>query len=222
MESNSIHLKKISFLAIKSGALLLLAACGAPVADQSELDITVTARDPNYNFAAVKTYTLPTTVVMIQDPNSTTTPTIDTSTNDFVITQVANHFNSAGYQRLTDSSGPKPDFFVQVSGMRTTSTDVYYSAWSGYWGGYYAPWYGGLSVGYAPVPYSYVITSTLGSIIVNMTNPNQPDPSTQKIPSQWVAVLNGLLDGSSTPEIQSRIETGLNEAFNQAPYLKAG
>jgi len=221
MQNQSNLFFKSSYLVLGTLGSIILSSCGVPDATQAELDITVTARDPNYKFSQVKTYTLPNTVVVIQDPEATTAKTITSSLNDFAINQVASHFNTAGYQRLTDTNGPKPDFFVEVSVMQTTHTDVYYSSWTSYWGGYYAPWYGA-GFAYAPVAYPYVINSTLGSLIVNMTNPNQPDATTQKIPTQWVAVVNGAVDGSVETQVQARIESGLNEAFNQSPYLKAG
>lgn len=221
MQSWSTCLKITCLATLNLFSVILLSSCGVPNPTQSELDLTVTARDQSFNFNAVRTYALPDTVVIVQDANGSTPPTISSSLNDFVINQVAAHFNSAGYQRLTNPMGSKPNFFVEVSVMNTTQTDVYYSSWSTYWGSYYAPWYGA-GFAYAPVPYSYVINSTIGSLIVNMTNPNQPDPTTQKIPTEWVAVINGAIDGTNEQQIQSRIESGLNEAFNQSPYLKAG
>jgi hypothetical protein len=221
MRCKLTEFRKSFLTSIEIVGSILLFSCGVPTPSQSELDVTLTANDPSYSFSAAKTYTLPSTVVSIQDSNSTNTITISQSLNDFVINQVATQFNNAGYHRLTDSSGPKPDFFVDVSVMQTTNTEVYYSSWSTYWGSYYAPWYT-LGVGYAPVPYGYVVSSTLGSLIVNMTNPNQTNTSTQKIPSVWVAVLNGVVDGSSQSQIESRIQSGLSEAFSQSPYLKSG
>src|SRR4051794_30693293 len=114
MRNRAICLKNTCFVILNIFVGIFISSCGVPTPTQSELDLTVTARDPNYNFSAVKTYILPNTVAIIQGAD-TTTPTISSSLNDFTINQVATLFNTAGYQRLTNPSGPKPDFSVEVS-----------------------------------------------------------------------------------------------------------
>jgi hypothetical protein len=203
-------------------ALLTLCACGSgePLANT---DLTLTARDPAFNFSTVTTYALPSTVQVVSDsstpPSSTT---ISAANQTFILSQVASHMSALGLTQLTNTSGPKPSVFVDVAVMQTVNTDVYYTGWYGYWGTYYAPWYGASFAGYAPYGYPYVVQTTLGSLIVNWTDPNNPNTSTGKIPSPWVAVLNGAVTGGSDAAVQARVQSGLDEAFSQSPYLVKG
>jgi hypothetical protein len=202
---------------------LAFSACGAgtPLADT---DLTLTARDPNFNFATATTYALPATVQVVSDSSTPSgATTIPASLSTFILDQVRTNFNAIGYTELTNTSGPKPSVFVQCAVMQTTHTDVYYTGWAGYWGTYYAPWYGaGFTTGYAPYAVPYVVQTTLGSLIVNMTDPNHPDPTTGTIPSPWVAVLNSAVGTGNTSDIETRIQNGLAEAFAQSPYLAKG
>jgi len=79
------------------------------------------------------------------------------------------------------------------------------------WG--YGPGWGG---GY---PYVPVVTSyTTGTLIIDMIDPNNPNTSEEIIPIIWSAFLNGLVTGSEA-SIQTRVTNGINQAFDQSPYL---
>lgn len=207
--------------------VLLLAAslpgCGVDSDDAAEdFDTVVTARVPEFAFEQVTTYVLADKVAVIQDPeNPDANATIDTSREALILQTTAQQMDARGYQRLTDpGAGADPDVFLQVSAMATTNTTVYYSYWYPYWGTYYAPWYGSTySAGYAPYASPVVTSVNIGTVVIDMTNPNQPDTANQKIPSIWVGVLSGILDGD-VPNLNQRITDGIQQAFNQSPYLR--
>ncbi len=199
-------------------SIILLSGCGsgAPTTVE-ELDLVVTAFQPEFAFASATTYLLPDKVVVITDPG-TTAEEVDPAVSQHVLEQVGAQLNSRGYVALESGSETPPDLFVEVSKMTTVNADVYYTYWPSYWSAYYAPYYG-YGVGWAATSYPYVSTSAFGSLIINVTNPNQPNTEEMKIPSVWAAVLNGIVDESAPTEIQRRVDNGVSQAFVQSPYF---
>jgi hypothetical protein len=201
--------------------LLALSGCGTEAPPTNEqLDLVVTAREPAFQFTQPQTYALPDKVVVISDPADTSQPAqeVDPALSQHTLDLIKSEMNSRGYAPV--ASGAKPDLFVEVSKMNTVSAEYYYSYWPTYYGSYYGTYYGGAyGTGWAPVAYPYVSTSTVGSLVINITNPNQPNTAEQKIPTVWVAVLNGVIDSAGVPEIQLRIDSGIKQAFAQSPYL---
>ncbi|MFL5813585.1 MAG: DUF4136 domain-containing protein [Bdellovibrionia bacterium] len=202
-------------------ANLLLVACGtdAPTS-QDQLDVVATSYQPNYRFQDAQTYALPSQVAVISDAGSTA-QTLDPALSQNVLQSIRNQLNSRGYTEDTSNSqSSPPSIFVEVSKMNTTTTQVYYDYWYGYYGGYYAPYYGSAyGVGWAPVTVPYVIEATVGSLIINVTDPNHPDQGDKKIPSVWASVINGVIDNSSQADIQQRVDAGIQQAFAQSPYF---
>ncbi len=200
--------------------VLLLCACGTGAPENSEqLDLVVTSYKPDFAFKQVSTYAMPDKVVVISDPGTTPTQ-VDPALSQDVLNQISSQLNSLGYVPVATGGNAKPDLFVEVSQMTTVNTQVYYSYWPTYWGSYYAPYYGGAyGVGWSSTSYPYVTTATLGSLIINVTDPNHPDPATQKIPSVWAAVLNGVVDNATTADIERRVNAGIQQAFAQSPYF---
>ena len=223
---------------------LFIIGCTGGAQPPSNPDIVATASQQAFDFGAAKTYFLPPDVIEITDsPPASASPTpapsatppaaiaakvpgsikpaaIDQATKDLILNTIVSNLTARGFVRLTDQAGPKPDFFVQASAMRTTSTTVYYTYWYPYWGTYYDPWYGGYS-GYAPYAVPYIENTTVGAVIVEFTNPNSPDSAAQKIPSIWAGVVSGVLDGSAQPEVNQRITDGINQAFEQSPQIRS-
>jgi hypothetical protein len=44
-------------------------------------------------------------------------------------------------------------------------------------------------------------------------------PQVDNVPVQWTGIFNGMLEGSN-PEIIARVQTAIDKAFAQSPYLK--
>lgn len=208
---------------------MCVVGCGSGAEPPDNPDVVATVSAQSFPFSTAKTFVLPNNVAEITDQGAqavsltpTQQTTLDPGTEALILNEIATQLTARGYVQLTDPVGPKPDIFVQASVMRTTSTDVYYTSWYGYWGGYYDPWYSGYySAGWAPYSVPYVVTSTLGSLIIEFTDPNNPEPSAQKIPSVWVGVVTGAVDGASTTEVQSRVKSGIDQAFAQSPYIRS-
>jgi hypothetical protein len=92
-----------------------------------------------------------------------------------------------------------------------STTTVFYSYWYDWWYGGYGGWYGW----YYP-PYYTVSSYTTGSLIITMSDPNI-ESAIDRTPTIWIGAMNGLLTGGSDV---NRAVAGINQAFNQSPYLK--
>jgi hypothetical protein len=205
--------------------ILLLVSCNPQGAETVEdLDIVGTAFSKNFNFSAVKTYYMPNEVLTIVDSSDQNSNVLlNTSFNQAILNQIVTNLNTLGYIRLdTISTTQRPDVFVQVAALATTNTNIYYDQWWDYWGNYYSPYYPSYGYGYGsgfyPYPRLYASSYTTGTLIIEMTDPNNPNVNTNRIPSVWVASFQGLLSGSAN-SFQTRMEYGINQAFKQSPYL---
>jgi hypothetical protein len=60
----------------------------------------------------------------------------------------------------------------------------------------------------------------VGTIVVDMWDPRRVDIGAEEgvIPVVWVAVMRGLLEGSSA-DAPARINQAIDRAFDQSPYL---
>jgi len=200
---------------------LMLVACGTDApSTQEQLDLVVTTYQPDYQFQQATTFVLPDKVVVISDPG-TTPEEVDPALSQFVLDDIKGQLTARGYTLLPTDSTEEPSLFVEVSKMTTITTQVYYDYWYSYYGAYYAPYYGSTyGVGWAPVPVPYVTSATLGSLLINVTDPNNPNSAEQTIPTVWAAILNGVIDGASQAAIQQRLDVGIQQGFDQSPYFK--
>jgi uncharacterized sodium:solute symporter family permease YidK len=54
--------------------------------------------------------------------------------------------------------------------------------------------------------------------MIQMAYPDGADLVNQTIPVVWTGLLNGLLDGT-TASTQNRIVSGIDQCFEQSPYI---
>jgi hypothetical protein len=209
---------------------LAITGCGAPSVDNpADLDVVVTIpNNGSFDFKQARTYALPTTIPLIKTSNAEAEPVEEALNADLqavILDTTKQQMSALGYRLIpAEDTEEKPDVFLEISALATTQVDVYYSSWYSTWGAYYAPWYGGtIGVGWAPYAVPYITTSQYGSVIMNMTNPNAPDPTTQTIPTLWAASVAGLIANQTvTQTAKDRIVNGINQAFAQSPYLNNG
>jgi hypothetical protein len=184
--------------------------------DTTNLDVVSTFYDNGYSFSNVNSYFLADSVVHDSQ--------ISNNYDDQILTKVESELNALGWTRLYPGGNDTADVTVLISALSTTTTVAYYNDWYSYWGWYggwgYYPSYGygaGWSWYYPYYPtYSYY-SYTTGTIIITLTDPRTGNTAEQKLPVQWLCVINGLLDGVN---VSSRINTTIDQAFTQSPYLR--
>lgn len=202
-----------------------------------ELDVTFTYYDTNYNFQQNTTYAIRDSVGLISDylSNSEIANFYKPGGgSDEIRALVRSNMNAMGY---TEVSGTVNfDLGVNLVVGAVENTEYYYSWWYGYygyygwyWGGWYPyygyPWY--------PVSYTYQKGALLMEIVDgaslrayriwadDKTQGEIENADPDEVPDinfVWQSLMSGIA-GSEKSYNKERAERGINEAFEQSPYL---
>jgi hypothetical protein len=191
--------------------VLLLAGCYPDGPDYvQDIDVVYTVYDQQYDFASKNTFALPDQIVTnvdIQDGDTVfeyLSPVYATS----ILQTIQSNMESYGWTKVDISE--HPDVLLMPAGL--SSTTYFYSYWYDWWYGGYYGWYGW----YYP-PYYTVSSYTTGTLLIVASDPNDAKSSPiNRSPALWIAAANGLLTYSYDI---SRVNTGINQAFSQSPYL---
>jgi hypothetical protein len=187
----------------------------------SDLDLTVTDYDADYNFGAQKSYWMADTVEYITNIED---DEIDKDLVEALLSKVASNLEGRGYQRLSDDDIDNADFAITVSVIASKNSGVGWVpgppiypgwGWGPGWGGYYPPYWGGY--------YSYSYTT--GSVIINWWDPQEaPAPTSiadeDQQPIHWLATFNGLVS-SSEDNNATRVGASIDQAFAQSTYIQS-
>ena len=205
--------------AIGVALLLILAGCYPKGPEYySDLDLTVTDYDPDYNFGDQKSYWIADTVRYITNIDDND---IDPGDVQLLLAQVRDNLEARDYERVPVTSPELADFALVVTVIATRSVSIGWipgpPCWPGYWGcgpGWYPPYWGGY----------YASSTTTGSVIIDWYDPQSPpvDPGdgSEQQPTHWVSTFSGLVS-SSRDNNASRIEFSIDQAFKQSPYIQS-
>ena len=208
---------------------LVVACYPGSIENVQETDVVVTRRDTSANFASFLLYAMPDTVVQIND---TAEGSVELSHefDGLMIATVEQNMAALGYVRVDIPDDPNdlpqdsvPDLLVLVTMVGVdNSYYVWYPGWGywdwwpgwGYWPGYGPGW------GWGYPGYVGRVTYETGTVFVDMIDPNDPTPGVEppEIPVVWTGALRGILSGGAATAA-TRIVNGLNQAFDQSPYL---
>lgn len=201
--------------------LPVLSGCYPEGAEYTEdLDLVYTNYSNQFDFASRKTYSIPDSVIKItgdvfNDPDGDGKPTFLSATYAVpIIAQIKKDMAANGWT-LVDKNA-NPDVVILTSSMTTTNIYYYYDWW--YWDWWYPGWYdwGWYYPGYY-YP-AYVSGYRSGSVFFQMVD-HKATLTADNVPVVWSAIINGLAEGSTT-DITTRIQTSIDKAFAQSPYLK--
>jgi hypothetical protein len=222
MNKNFLTLSKISVMAlIMTG---LFACYPDETVTYSDLDIVVTAHDADFNFTNVKTYYLYDSVIHLKDTlNPENNVDLSRQFDQNILDMVRQNMANYGYLLESDPEGNAPDLIFTVKAMGTRNYFAYsYYPWyywdwgwgwyyksADYWYPYYPPYWGG----------TYITSYEVGTLIFGLYDVRNATAATDSIPVVWNADINGLL-GSTAATLERRLEYGINQAFEQSPYLK--
>lgn len=204
-------MKKFIWGAILSLPILMYSCYPQGAETVSDTNLVLTVYDEDFDFATNRTYYLYDTVVYLD-----TTATRSTITDQAIKSSIISNFESIGYTRAMTINDPSDVNIVVMAAISTSSVTGYYAGYGGWYGGYWGYWgYGGYYPGYYPIPYSYDI----GTVFIDAFDSQNLDPDGTLMPAiVWTVAMNGLLS-SSTASTTSRIQTVINQAFDQSPYL---
>ncbi len=106
------------------------------------------------------------------------------------------------------------DLLLLPASWETTTVTVWYDYWYWWYGGYYPGWgWGGYYPYYPPVS---VTSYTTGTLMMNLIDKTEVGANGNPV-TQWNAIINGVLTYTYDA---SRINTGIDKAFDQSPYLQ--
>ena len=211
----------------------------------NDYDITLTNYDTEFDFKPYETFAIRDSVLLISDYLTEAQMAkfyLPSGGSQKILTKLSTELTALGYTKVAASGDVEPDFLINPTATFMQQTDYYYSpgwwwGYPGYWGYgyyksqkstdyYYYPWYPSWGNSYS---YSYE-TATL---IIEMLdaksvkdyldwveeNPDGDHSDAPQIELNWNAHVSGIAS-SSGDHNESRIEKGIEEAFNQSPYLK--
>ena len=196
--------KWISFLFIT----VALASCYPEKERTTEdFDLIGTRFAEQVDFNTYKTYTLRDSVETIYD-TAQDKPEYSVETTNLILSTIKTNLMNNGWVEAT--AGETPDVYIESSiwGDKIKGA-AYYPGWN-YYGymGWSNPEWGTPSLG---VSYYSFTTETIMMYMIDVKNyPN--DDSAPVI--MWAGGLNGVLAATNP-----KIETAINQAFSQSPYL---
>ncbi len=210
--------------AAAAGALIVtLAACyPGEITNVADTDIVLTVHNES-DFTRFSTYAMPDTVINVcensDDPECENALDIDHSYDAQILAQIAARMQGYGYQRIPIDQVDEnnlPDLFmlVTVSATERTAASVWWPWWG--WGGWWPGWGPGWGPGY---PVVSVTRWNQGSLEMTLIDPTDTDPDQQVFNVQWDGTLSGVLSRSNGPIDTNRIDRGIQQAFDQSPYL---
>jgi hypothetical protein len=195
-------MKKSVFYLI--GIIFLMVSCYPGEIDSyDELDLVYTNYDDTYDFASKGTYAMPDKIVKVtgnlaegQEPEFVQEPY-----NTEILAMIKGQMSDLGWTEVADKETAD---MVLLPAVWSNTTVVY---WYDYWCWYYYyycgwGWY-----------YPTYTTYTQGTMVMTLI-PNG-EASIEPV-NVWVAALNGLVSGTYNV---SRISNGIDQAFEQSPYL---
>jgi len=207
---------RFSSIPLFLGAVLFLSSCypGGPTSS-SERDLVTTIFDQNADFQAKRTYAMPDEVLRKEGSEE-----VSDEFDNLILADVARNMAQMGYTREMNTEANGADVVLLVS-IATQTNYVAWTSWPwwggwGGWGGW--GWWGGWGPGWG-VGYPGVSVSSyeVGSVFIDMYDPNKRDVENEVVPVIWAAGLNGLVSSGGDG---SRITEGINQAYTQSSYLR--
>ena len=186
-----------------------------------DLDLVYTNYYKDFDFASKKTYAISDSVIKITgdaftDPDGDGKPSfVAPATAAAIVNQIKQ--NMANYGWTLVNKNANPDVIILNSTMTTTNIYYYYDWW--YWGWYYPGYYPGWGWYYPGYWYPpYVTGYRSGSVFTQMVD-HKAAAGADNVPVVWSMIINGLNEGG-TANVTSRVQTSIDKAFAQSPYLK--
>jgi hypothetical protein len=195
---------------------LLLFGCYPNGPDYAEeLDVVLTYHNADYTFGAKTTYAMPNKIVKITGnlQEGDAPSFIPDATAALILSRIEENMTALGYQRVDIAAG-SADLLLLPASWETTTISFWYDYWYWWWGSYYPGWgWGGYYPYYPPV---YVTSYTTGTLIMNLMDKTVLGANGNPV-LQWTGAINGVMTYTYDA---SRVNTAIDKAFDQSPYLK--
>ncbi|WP_430813268.1 DUF4136 domain-containing protein [Carboxylicivirga sp. RSCT41] len=203
---------KLNFLLATALAFTVYACYPGGAEYVDELDTSISKFDPDYDFDNLsgETYALPEEILHIKDGDEVEDP--DRVHDADILAQVTRELQALG---MTEAVGDTT-LAVAIVIIEQNNSGAAWIPGGGWWGGWY-PWYPGWGWGgyypWYPVYYNF----KTGSVVIEMADYQNKNLEEETVPLVYTGVLDGLIQGSQD-YASFRIERGIDELFNQAPF----
>lgn len=209
-------MKRKILITIGFFSALLIAGCYPDGPDYvEELDVVLTRHNDTYEFGTKTTYAMPDNIVKITGnlEEGEAPAFLPDESAAMILSKIEENMTALGYERVSlESEGA--DLLLLPASWETTTITVWYDYWYWWYGGYYPGWgWGGYYPYYPPVSVS---SYTTGTLMMNLIDKTEVGANGNPV-TQWNAIINGVLTYTYDA---SRINYGIDKAFDQSPYLK--
>jgi len=195
---------------------LLLAGCYPDGPDYAEeLDVVLTYHNDTYEFGTKTTYSMPDKIVKITGnlQEGDEPVFVPDATAALILSRIVQNMDALGYDRVNLGS-EDTDLLLLPASWETTTISYWYDYWGWWYGGYYPGWgWGGYYPYYPPVN---VTSYTTGTLMMNLLDKTELGTNGNPV-LQWAGAINGVLTNTYDA---NRVNTAIDKAFNQSPYLK--
>ena len=209
-------MKKIFF--ISTLVLLAIACQKEPYPQDGDNEYLVyTAPDKDVDFKDFVTFDIPDSLLVI---GQSAKPEYSQSQNALALIQAfRTNMEKLGY--IYTPSNPDADLGIQLAYMIKTERYVQYYDdpywwldYPGYWSpGYWGDWYGYY------YPYRMVYTYSTNALVADMVDLSSEQGSGKALKVVWSTYIGGPASPSVNYDVK-RMESSINQAFAQSPYLK--
>jgi hypothetical protein len=203
-----------------------------------ELDVTLTFYDTTYSFMGASTFAVRDSVGLLSDYLSDAEIAafyMPGGGNDQIKNAVRGQLTALGYTEVSDDENY--DLGVNLVIAAVENTEYYYYGWwygyYGYYGWYYGGWYPYYGYPWYPVSYTYQKGTLLMELATGesireyrvwaegKTQAEIENADPDEVPDinfVWQGMISGVA-GSEKAYNKERTERGIEEAFDQSPYL---
>lgn len=205
---------------------LALAGCSPDSLSATDSDVVITVRDLGRSYAPYRTYALPDTVIDVCEVSSSGAAgaagaagagggdasgdcePLNHSHDEAVFDSLRKNLEQLGFTEVEPDEDP--DVMILAAAVAQESWYVYYP-YCDYWYGYC------FDYAWGPAAVSYPI----GTLALYMVSWRDADDEKGSVPVIWLGVVTGILSGSEELD-RERIETNIDQAFEQSRYLGEG
>lgn len=230
---------KLLFISMMLVAILFTSCYKSEVdVTLDDYDMTFTYYDTDFDFSTYQTFVVRDSVLLISDylTEKEKREFYTNGTSDKIRAKISSELTALGYTETADEDNA--DFLMNPTVTLMEKTDYYYYPgwWWGY-GGYWGWYYKSTDYYYPYYPsygYSYSYTYETGALIMEILNGDsvraylewleengpEADPSNApQVELNWTGHIEGIA-GNTASYNESRAKQGIEEAFEQSPYLK--
>ncbi len=209
-------MKRKILICVSFFSALLLSGCYPDGPDYvEELDVVLTYHNDTYEFGTKATYSMPDRIVKITGnlQEGDAPVFIPDATAALILSKIAENMDALGYDRV-DLASEDADLLLLPASWETTTISYWYDYWGWWYGGYYPGWgWGGYYPYYPPVA---VTSYTTGTLMMNLIDKTEIGANGNPV-TQWSGIINGVLTNTYNA---TRVNTAIDKAFDQSPYLK--